>query len=117
MVLSTKVIEGYIFSIIVPLSPSGFNITRESFAETSVNVLFQWTGPMGSGPHTVIDHYIIRITPIPLHPALEASTLPNTQTMLNATLNYNTPYTVTLVAENCAGQSEVVQFPNIIEYG
>ena len=72
--------------------------------------------PQGSGPQTVVDNYIVTISPPPLLPS-EVNALPNSPLALNVTLEYNTTYNATITAENCAGESETFVYPNTIEYG
>ena len=72
--------------------------------------------PQGSGPQTIVDNYIVTIYPPPLFPA-EVNVLPNSPLALNMTLEYNTTYSATITAENCAGESETFVYPDVIEYG
>ena len=100
-------------SIAVPLIPSGFNITGVYFTVTNITVLFEWDEPQGSGPETIVDDYIIDITPSPLSPySLIVQNSP-----LNVTLRYNVDYTTTITAVNCAGESPTYQLLPNIEYG
>ena len=102
--------------ILVPLTPSGFNITGEVYTVADVTVLFEWSEPQGSGPEAVVDNYIIVITPPPLSPA-QVSVVPNYPQALNVTLAYNTSYSATITAENCAGRGVTFAYPQVIEYG
>ena len=75
----------------------------------TVTVMFEWDEPQGSGPETVVDYYTIAITPSPLSP----SPIMVQRSPLNATLNYNTGYTATITAMNCAGNSATFSLQNI----
>ena len=63
-----------------------------------------------------MDNYTVVITSMPLSP-FGINVLPNSLLALNMTLDYNTPYMVTITAENCAGMSETFVYPLEIEYG
>ena len=95
--------------------PSGFGITEENFTVDDLTVTFEWDEPQGSGPEAIVDNYTVTITPMPLFP-LEVNVLPNSVLSLNARLNYNTTYMVSIIAENCAGESDIFLHP-VIEYG
>ena len=99
--------------IVVPLIPSGFNITRVSFTVTNITVMFEWDGPQGSGPEAIVDDYIITITPSPLSPSA-ITVVGNSPS--NVTLRFNVIYIATITAVNCAGESPSYQLQNI-EYG
>ena len=99
----------------VPLLTSGLSITNESFTVSNLTILFQWNGPQGSGPQLVVDNYIVSITPMPLFPPINITTLSNSTQNLYVSLLYNRMYTASLTATNCAGDSET--YPSIIEYG
>ncbi len=101
---------------LVPLMPTGFNLTGVEYTITNLTVTFEWDGPQGGGPQAIVDNYIIIITPMPLHPSY-VTVLPNTPLTLDVTLNYNTTYTATITAENCAGMSETFVYPLGIVYG
>ncbi len=101
---------------IVPLTPSGFNITGEVYTVANLTVTFEWDEPQGSGPEVVVDNYIVIITPQPLYPS-NTNMLPNSPQSLNVTLKYNTNYTATITAVNCAGESATFVYPARIEYG
>ena len=79
-------------------------------------VTFEWDGPQGGGPETVVDNYTITISPAPLFPS-DINILPNSPQTFNVTFNYNTSYMVAISAENCAGESETFVYPSVIEYG
>ena len=100
----------------MPLIPSGFNITRESYTVPNLTVTFEWDEPQESGPQVIVDSYTIVISPRPLYPS-DVSVLPNSPLAFNVTLMYNTNYTATITAENCAGVSETFMYPAEIEYG
>ena len=100
----------------VPLVPTGFNITMEFYTVPNLTVMFEWDGPQGSGPKAVVDNYTIVISPMTLFPS-DVIVLPNFPLSVNVTLNYNIIYNATITAENCAGESETLVFPRVIEYG
>ena len=102
--------------MIVPRIPSGFNITEEDYTVTNLKVTFEWDEPQGSGPEAIVDNYTIIISPSPLFP-YEVNVLPNSPLAFYVTLNYNTEYTATITAQNCAGDSETLLYPSRIEYG
>ena len=66
--------------------------------------MFEWNEPLGSGPESIVDNYIVAISPSPLSPSA-VNTLPNSPLALNVTLDYNTTYVASITAENCAGLS------------
>ena len=103
------------FLHIVPVIPSGFNITGVIYTVENLTVTFEWDEPRGSGPEVVVDTYIITIYPSPLTPS-DVNRLPNSPLAFNATLDYNTTYMATITAENCAGRSETFVYPDRIEY-
>ena len=96
---------------LVPLTPTGFNITRQSDAlHYNTTVTFEWDPPHGSGPEAIVDSYPILITPRPLsHPS--SNVLYSTQ--LNVTLQYNVEHVAVITAENCAGVSNPFILTNI----
>ncbi len=101
---------------LVPLLPSGFNITGEVYTVTNLTVTFEWDAPRDRGPQAIVDTYIVSISPQPLFP-FDVSRLPNSQLALHVTLDYNTTYMAIITAENCAGKSETFIYPDAIEYG
>ncbi len=101
---------------LVPLTPSGFNITGEIYTNTNLTLAFEWDGPQGSGPQAIVDAYIIAIAPGSLSPS-GINMLPNSPQIFNVTLNYNTSYTAAIAAVNCAGESTTFVYPANIEYG
>lgn len=96
-----------------PLTPSGFNITGEYHAIMDVMVTFEWNPPGGSGQEALVDYYRIAISPTQLFPSSNVAT----SLSWNATLEYNTVYTATITAINCAGESEAYLLPFNIEFG
>ena len=77
---------------------------------------FEWDEPQGSGPEAVVDAYTIVISPRPLFPSLDALVVPNSPQVLNAIVDFNTYYTTSITAENCAGESETFLYPNVTRY-
>ncbi len=91
-----------IFSL-VPLTPSGFNITGQFDTVINTTIRFEWDPPKGIGVETVVDFFSISISPRPLsQPALSLVYA----TPWNVTIDYNVQYTATIAAANCAGESE-----------
>lgn len=76
--------------------------------------MFQWDEPQGEGVQAVVDNYTIDISSFPSESSI---VIPNSPQALNVTINYNTNYTVTIIAENCAGPSERFIYSNITGYG
>ena len=97
--------------------PTGFSIVEEFYSNSNLTVLFQWDEPQGEGVQAIVDNYTIDISPRPLYPSEYSIVLPNSPQSLNVTINYNTNYTATIIAENCAGPSQPFNYPNISEYG
>ena len=95
---------------LVPLTPTGFNITKQVEAlNSSTTITFEWDQPPGNGPEAIVDKYLVFITPRPLsHPEMNFVTAP-----WNVTINYNLKYTATIKAINCAGESIPLLLPNI----
>ena len=102
--------------MLVPLTPFGFNISSEFYTVSNLTVTFEWMEPQGSGPEAIVDSYTIVISPTPLYP-YAVNMLPNSPREFNVTLSYNTVYTATITAENCAGESVTFVYPVMIEYG
>ena len=102
---------------LVPLIPFGFNITNQVYSTSNVTVDFEWDEPSGSSSEAVVDNYYITVSPMPLSPSSNDFVLPNSFRTFETVLNYNTLYTVSIFAENCAGQSEVFMYPENVLYG
>ena len=96
--------------IIDPLNPTGFNITNVYYAILNYTISLQWNLPEGSGPATVVDRYILSLTPNSVSHPISNEVY---STIWNVTLNYNTLYTATITAVNCAGESNTVVLPGI----
>lgn len=92
-------------------------ITKEDYNDFNLTVTFEWDVPQGNGPETVVDTYTIIISPRPLSSSSNAIVVPKSPQALNVTLNYNTYYTISITAENCAGESEAFLYPNVTRYG
>lgn len=78
----------------------------------NVTVSFEWN-PAEDSDHEAIDYYRITISPTQLFPISDVVT----SLAWNATLEYNTIYTVNITAINCIGESEAYLLPFNIEYG
>ncbi len=102
-----------IFTTIVPLIPSGFDIILEYYTDTDITVTFEWDPPPGSGSEAIVDNYTISITPIPVsHPITSVGL----SSPWNVTLKYNVEYRATISAVNCAGNSDPLASDSM-EYG
>lgn len=98
----------------VPLSPTGFNYTREYHEDTNTTIAFKWDPPHGSGPEAIVDYYTLSITPPPLsHPCMMVFDMIQSR-QWNATLAHNTMYSINLTAVNCRGRSDALTYS--IEY-
>ena len=93
-----------------PHNPTGFNITNVYYAILNYTISLKWNQPEGSGSAAVVDRYILSVIPKPVsHPISNEVN----STIWNVTLNYNTVYTATITAVNCAGESNTVVLPGI----
>ena len=97
---------------LVPLLPTGFNITREYYTTMDNTVMFEWDPPPGSGPEAIVDNYTITITPAPVSHPISNVVITSPW---NVTINYNVIYTATISAVNCAGDSPSLTL-SAIEY-
>jgi len=88
---------------VVPLIPTGFQVTSQFDLEVTTTIRFEWDPPPGRGPETVVDNYLISIAPRPLsHPINNrVNSAP-----WNVTIDYNIQYEATITAVNCAGESD-----------
>ena len=101
-------------TLVVPIAPSGFNITEVYFTPMNVIVTFEWDLPQGMGPEFVVDYYRITILSASLsHPIMNSVD----STIWNVTLNYNTIYRANISAINCAGESEISPLIDPFQYG
>ena len=96
--------------LLVPITPSGFVIVRDSFTPENNTVTFEWDPPQGMGPELVVDHYRIIISPAPL-----SHTMVNLveSSPWNVILDYNIIYTANITAINCAGETGAFSLDNI----
>ena len=80
------------------------------YAILNYTISLQWNPPEGSGPAAVVDKYILSLTPKSVsHPIFNEIY----STIWSVTLNYNTVYTATITAVNCAGESKTLVLPDI----
>ena len=94
----------------MPFVPVGFNFTGEYHQGMNTTLVFEWNPPQGLGPATVVDYYIISISPKPLsHP----STNVVSQSPWNVTLVHNTEYSINVTSVNCAGQGDTFTLAEI----
>lgn len=86
----------------VPLTPTGFSITREYHRQLNSTVTLSWSPGQDAGVVIIVYFYSVSISPAPLsHPVSNVvSSLP-----WNVTLEHNVAYSVSITAENCAGES------------
>ncbi len=87
---------------IVPLTPTGFNITEDYFTVMDNTVMLEWDSPGGSGPEAIVDNYTITVNPMSVSHPISNVVL---SSPWNVTLSYNVIYTATITAVNCAGES------------
>ena len=88
----------------MPLTPTGFSILSDHHRANDTIPTFEWDPPGGMGPQTIVDYYIISISPSPLsHPGTNIVH----SSPWNVTLAYNTLYNLSITAVNCAGESGV----------
>ncbi len=80
-----------------------------------IMVTFEWDPPSGNGPGVVVDNYIITIIPEPVSHNI-SNNVSSTLDQWSVILDYNVIYTATIVAQNCAEESESVLLSNI-KYG
>ena len=103
---------GYIYipsHYIVPLSPTGFNITGLYHGTMETTITLEWDPPDGSGPEAIVDNYTISISPDPPYkPAINFVLLPP----WNVTLTHNVEYTINVTALNCFGESSPTVLSN-----
>ena len=94
-----------VYLIPVPTVPASFNVSGKFEEISNIIITFSWDPPQGSGVTTIVDDYIISISPKPLsHPITNILN----STSINVTLEYNEEYTVLLEAVNCAGKSDAI---------
>lgn len=95
----------------VPALPINFNVSAQNDTLFNTTVTFRWDPPPGSGVKTIVDKYIFSIYPLSLsHPT---SNFVYSE-VVDVTLEYNLEYTATLIAVNCAGESDYpVLLPNV----
>lgn len=73
-------------------------------------ITLEWDLPQGSGPETIVDSYIISISPSPLsHPAVNWILF----SPWNVTLAHNITYSINISAVNCVGESATFVLPNL----
>ena len=89
----------------VPLVPSNFSIAGQFETTRNITITFEWSLPLGEGSELVVDYYIVAIS-LTLLSQNDYEIIVNT-TVLNVTVMYNTEYTFTVSAINCAGESDV----------
>ena len=78
-----------------------------------VEVFFKWIAPLGIGPGYFIQNYSVNIVS---ETESYSYNFASAVTTLNASLNYNVNYTASVVAINCAGESDPLVLSNIF-YG
>ena len=83
------------------------------YAILNYTISLQWKPPEGSSSAAVIDKYILSVIPKPVSHPISNEVY---STIWSVTLDYNTVYTATVTAVNCAGESNTVILPDI-QYG
>ena len=88
---------------LVPLTPTGFNITRTYHGVAETTFTIGWDPiPQGSGPEAIVDNYTIYISSPAFGPVIIMTDSPP----LNITLTHNVRYSVSITASNCARESD-----------
>ena len=99
----------FFFFITVPLVPSDFNITREYHRAIYTIVTLGWDPiPQGNGPEAIVDNYTIYISPSPMY---EDGIIMTDSPPLSVTLAHSVSYSVSIIASNCAGESDNQTIP------
>lgn len=93
--------------------PTGFGITNEYHGILNTTLTFEWDPFQGSGPESVVDHFVLSISPQPLS-SLVMNVVPSPP--WNVTISYNTVYNVNITAVNCAGDGRTITALNEIKY-
>ncbi len=76
------------------------------------SVGLQWNRLDGNGPEAIVNHFIVSIRPMSFSHPIDNFVF----TTLIVLLEYNVRYNASVIAFNCAGESEPVYITNI-EYG
>ncbi len=83
-----------------PTSPSTPMVASQQNGLNSSSITLEWDSPSFTGGVSV--SYVLTISPTPL----SGSPVTVETTSAQITLSYNTPYNVTIRADNCAGMSD-----------
>ncbi len=93
----------YFNNFLAPPKPSNLTVANEDQGSANINVTFEW---YSSGEF--VWYTITVIPPPPSHPGVDRVDTPS----WNVTLDLGQKYSVTIIAENCVGESS----PSTIDY-
>ena len=84
--------------------PIDFNVMGEYHRAMDTIVTFAWDPiPQGSGPEAIVDNYTVYISPRPMS---DLNIIVTGSPPLSIALDHNVPYSVSITASNCAGESD-----------
>ncbi len=95
-----------------PRSPVSINISDTVQAKENIRVLIEWKAPSGIGPGFFIQGYNVSIVSESNYSNSYDFTYATTS--LNVTLDFSVMYTASVVAINCAGESEPLILSDIL---
>ena len=85
-----------------PNPPQNVMIMKSINNTDNSTVTIQWDSPQANGG-AAVDNYTVSVTPMPLSGDPIVTVM---GTMIELILNYNVQYTVSVMATNCAGNSD-----------
>ena len=97
-------VEYNLSHILVPDTPTNFNITDVIFGMINYTVTYEWNPPPGFD-----FFYIFSIAP---EPSTEVVQISDANPPLNLTVDYNMLYIASIVSVNCVGESNIVNATN-----
>lgn len=91
------------FDPALPLPPSGLRVIGRTDSMTDTSIDLAWDAPEGDGAESLVDHYILSISPPPLSAPME-TVVPASpwSTVLISSIEV---YTASVTAVNCNGNS------------
>lgn len=96
-----------------PLLPTNITRVREFHDVLETTITLTWNvPPQDGGPAAVVDNYTISTYSTSMSFPTNISVVPFPP--LNVTLSHNTWYNITIIATNCAGESEPAALSNIL---